>query len=142
MKIKQLSVFLEDKKGQLCDACERLGRQGINIRALNITETPDCAILRMIVDQPAAAHNVLQDAGHMVHEADVVVVEVRDRPGGLGHILRLLNHAEVDVEYMYGFFEKAPDRALLVFRFDRIDDALAVFSRQGIRTVGAAELGV
>ncbi len=142
MKIKQLSVFLEDKKSHLCDACERLGRQGINIRALNITETPDYAVLRMIVDQPVAAHGVLQEAGHVVHEADVVVVEVCDRPGGLARILRMINRSELDVEYMYGFFEKAPDRALLVFRFDRTDEALAVLRRHGVRTVSSAELGV
>ena len=140
MKVTQISVFLENKKGRLFEVCDLLGRHEINIRALNIAETADYGVLRMVVDDPADALNVLKENNIIANRTEVVAVEVSDRPGGLAAILRILNNSEVNVEYMYGFFEKGPDQAVLVFRFDDTDQAIALLKKHHVRIVTSADI--
>lgn len=141
MKITQISVFLENKKGRLYEVCALLGRHQINIRALNIAETPDYGVLRMVVDQPDEAIRVLKERNIIASRTDVVAVEISDRPGGLADILKVLEGSDVNVEYMYGFFEKGPDKAVIVFRFDRPEDAIRLLKKHRIPVVQSADIG-
>jgi hypothetical protein len=135
MKIKQISIFLENRKGRLYDVCSLLGKNDINIRALNVAETESFGILRIVVNKPDAAVKVLKDADIVAKITDVVAIEVDDKPGGLADILKVLADEDVNIEYMYGFVEKSSDRALMVFRFDDVDKAAAILKKHNIRIV-------
>jgi hypothetical protein len=133
MKITQISIFLENRKGRLYDVCSLLGKNDINIRALNVAETESFGVLRIVVNKPDVAVKVLKEANFVAKLTDVVAVEVEDRPGGLASILKVLADEDVNVEYMYGFVEKATDKALMVFRFDDIDKAAKILLKHGIK---------
>ena len=137
MKLTQISVFLENRKGRLYDVGSLLGNNGINIRALTIAESPEFGILRMVVDKPKDAVSILKRKGFIAKLTDVVAVEVDDRPGGLARVLQVLYDNSINVEYMYGFVEKFSDKALLVFRFDSLDKAISVLKKNRINIVGA-----
>jgi len=135
MKIKQISIFLENRKGRLYDVCSLLGQKDINIRALNVAETESFGILRIVVNKPDIAAKVLKDAGVVANVTDVIAVEVEDRPGGLADILKALADEDVNIEYMYGFVEKASDKALMVLRFDDADKAVKALQKHKIKIV-------
>lgn len=140
MKIKQISVFLENRKGRLYDICSILGTAGVNIRALTIAETETFGVLRMVVDKPAAAMEVFRTHSITANQTDVVAVEVPDAPGGLATVLKILTDNDLNVEYMYGFVEKFSEDALLVFRFDNAEKAHQLLSANGIKVVGEHDI--
>lgn len=135
MKITQISVFLENRKGRLFDVCSLLGANGVNIRALTIAETESFGVLRIVVDKSELAIKLLRENQFVANFTDVVAIEVPDQPGGLASILKLLSEHDVNIEYMYGFVEKFSDKALLVMRFEDTDSAQQVLARQNIRVV-------
>ncbi len=140
MKLTQISVFLENRKGRLYDVCRLLGEHGISIRALNIAEATDFGVLRMVVDKPDAAKKALHDNRFVANLTDVVAVEISDKPGGLADVLHLLTKEDLNVEYMYAFVEKRSDKALVVFRFDDTEKALRLLAAHHINVVSQGEL--
>lgn len=140
MKMTQISVFLENTKGRLYDVCSLLGRNGINMRAVTIAESPEFGILRMVVDKPEEAMRVLKADGFVANLTDIVTVEVPDRPGGLVNVLKVLAEHEINVEYMYGFLEKCSDNALMVLRFDDPDKAIRALTENDVRVVRKNEI--
>ena len=141
MKLTQISIFLENKKGRLHEVCALLGKNKINIRALTIAESEEFGILRIVVDKPEQAAKALKAAGFVANMTDIVAVEVDDRPGGLAGILNILSKSSVNVEYMYGFVEKKTDKAMLVFRFEKPDEAIRVLKKNKISVVGKKDMG-
>jgi len=135
MKITQISVFLENRKGRLSDVCSLLGDNGVNIRALTIAETESFGVLRIVVDKSDLAIKLLRENQFVANFTDVVAIEVPDQPGGLASILKLLSEHDVNIEYMYGFVEKFSDKALLVMRFEDTDFAQQVLAKQKIHVV-------
>jgi hypothetical protein len=135
MKITQISVFLENRKGRLFEICSLLGKAGINIRALTIAETETFGVLRMVVDKPAEAIELFRKNSITANKTDVVAVEVPDHPGGLAQVLKVLSDNNVNVEYMYGFVEKYSENALLVFRFDNPERAHQVLAKNGLTVI-------
>jgi hypothetical protein len=140
MKVEQLAIFLENKSGRLAAITKILSDNAINIRALSVADTADFGILRLIVDQTDKAKQVLKDAGFTVGLADVVAVEVADRPGGLADVLAVLNQVEINVEYMYAFVEKSGQNAVIIFRFDDADAAIEVLKNAGARILSGDEV--
>jgi len=140
MKIRQISVFLENRKGRLYSLCCLLGEKGINIRALNIAETTDFGIIRMVVDKTDEAYTLLKENSFVASIAETVAVEVEDKPGGLAEVLKVISESDVNVEYMYGFLEKRSDKAMLVFRFDDVDNAVKLMQEKGISVVSSSEI--
>lgn len=132
MKVQQISVFLENKSGRLAQLTEILGNNGINIRALSIADTSDFGILRLIVSDPQKANTVLKNADFTVSITDVIAVEVKDEPGGLATVLKILESANINIEYLYAFLEKSSNDALVVFRVEQIDDAIQLLAKSGI----------
>ena len=132
MKVEQISVFLENKSGRLAEVARALGDAGVNIRALSIADSSDFGILRIIVNDNDRALEVLKKEGFTVSKTEVVAVEVPDRPGGLAWVLDLLEKRSINVEYMYAFVERSSDNALIVFRFDEMDNAIQVLSSNGV----------
>lgn len=140
MRITQISVFLENRKGRLSDVCSLLGDHGINIRALTIAETESFGVLRIVVDKSDQAIKLLRKKLFVANLTEVVAVEVPDRPGGLASVLKALSENDVNIEYMYGFVEKFNDKALLVFRFEDTDAAQAILAAHSIRVVASEDL--
>lgn len=132
MKIRQLSIFLENRAGRLAEVARVLGDAGVNIRALSLADTSDFGILRLIVNDVDKALKILRDSGHTVSLTDVVAVEVPDKPGGLASVLEPLRAGNVNVEYMYAFVEKATDKAVVIFRFEDVEGALKVLEKAGV----------
>ncbi|UCE83283.1 MAG: ACT domain-containing protein [Deltaproteobacteria bacterium] len=140
MKVEQISIFLENKAGRLAEVTGILGEANINIRALSLADTSDFGILRLIVNDHEKAKQVLKEHGFTVGRTEVVAVEVEDRPGGLNRILRILFEAGINVEYMYAFVQQSGQNAVLIFRFDDIDNAVDVLTRDGVTVINGQKL--
>ena len=140
MKITQISVFLENRKGRLFDVCNLLGKNDINIRALTIAETESFGVLRIVVDKSDLAIKTLKANGFVANLTDVVAIEVGDKPGGLAAVLKIFADNDVNVEYMYGFVEKFSDNALLVFRFEDVEKAQKILTEKGVKIVTRKEI--
>ena len=139
MKLKQLSVFLENKPGQLLLPCQVLSGAGINIQTLCLADTQQFGILRIVVEDWKAAKDVLEKNGCVVKLTEVVAIEVEDRPGGLARIIDILDKGRVNIEYMYAFTFGRNNRAVLIFRFDDPDSAIELLQTNGINIVGAPD---
>ncbi|MFH0872351.1 MAG: ACT domain-containing protein [bacterium] len=132
MKVRQISIFLENKAGRLAEVTNVLGKAGVNIRALSLADTTDFGILRLIVNDNDKAIKILKEQGFTVGETEVLAVEVPDRPGGLGQILHIIQEAGMNVEYMYAFVERSSDNAVIIFRLEDIDEAIRVLLSKGV----------
>ena len=122
MTCKQVSVFLENRKGSLAAVCKILGNNGINLMALSIAETDNYGICRMILSDTDKGMEVLKKAGYTVRTTPVLVVCVPDRPNGLADVLSIIDKENVSVEYLYSFVRNSGFDALLIFR---LSDAAA-----------------
>lgn len=132
MKIKQISIFLENKRGRLLEATEALARAGINIRALSIADTSEFGILRLIVPEPDKAKDILEKNNFTVRENDVIAVQVVDSPGGLASVLKVLNDADINVEYIYAFVQKSGEKAVVVLKIEDLQKGIKVLSDKRI----------
>lgn len=140
MKIKQISVFLENRKGRLSKAMNVLSNAGVNIRALSIADTSEFGILRMIVPEPELAEEKLAENNFVVKVNEIIAVEVSDEPGGLDTVLGLLNNANVNVEYLYAFVEKKINKAIVVIRTEDLDASIKVLEEGGVTILSAEEI--
>lgn len=140
MKVEQISIFIENKSGRLAEVCGILGEAGVNIRALSLADTSDFGILRLIVKDSEKALKVLKERHFTVSKTDVIGVEVPDSPGGLSKILQILDQNAVNVEYMYAFVERSGDNAVIIFRFDNVDEAINVLSNNGIKILKSEKI--
>ena len=140
MRAEQISVFLENKAGRLCEVTGVLAAAQVNIRALALADTSDFGVLRLIVDQTEKAKEALKKAGFTVGKTSVLAVEVPDRPGGLYEILNLLQTSNINVEYMYAFVQQSGSNAVMIFRFDNTDEALRVIQENGLRVIDGKTL--
>lgn len=121
--IKQISIFLENKKGQLSEITGVLAESNINISAMNIAETADYGLLRLIVNDTDKALEALKSAGFITHVSDVVSVMVPDEPGGLHNILIKLADADINIKYMYSVFSLTDGQARLIFKVEDCEKA-------------------
>ena len=140
MTIKQLSVFLENRPGQLANICRTLADADISIVTLSLADTAEFGIVRMIVDNWEKARDVLSAKGRVVNVRDVVAVTVPDRPGGMAEILDVLDAAKVDIEYSYAFAFHHGEKAVLVFRFEDNAKAISALSAAGIDVLAFADI--
>ncbi len=140
MKVKQLSLFLENKPGALSRPVQLLGKAKCNILALSLADTQQFGILRFILQDWEKALVLLEKEGFVVKVTDMVALEVTDAPGGLAAILAALEKTHVNLEYMYGFTQRKEGKGLLVFRFDDPDRAIDALQKKGINPVRSVEL--
>lgn len=140
MRVEQISVFLENKAGRLAEVTRILSEAGVNIRALSLADTSDFGILRLIVDDNEKAKEALKANGFTVGKTDVVAVEVEDRPGGLHKILDILRKAGINVEYMYAFVQQSGNNAVIIFRFDNLDEAVRVLMENGVTVINGSKV--
>ncbi|MCE5214182.1 MAG: ACT domain-containing protein [Methanobacterium sp.] len=140
MKLKQISVFLENRKGRLQKALEVLGNANVNIRTLSIADTSEFGILRMIVPDVDQVQSILEEHNFVVKVNDVIAVGVPDEPGGLEMILGILNKADINVEYLYAFAEKKVEQAIVVLRTENIDAGIKALKEGGATVLSPEEV--
>ncbi len=140
MMVKQISVFIENKKGRLYKITKALGDEGIDLIALSIADTTNFGILRCIVNDPDKALKVLKDSGFTANTTEVLAVEVPDRPGGLAGVLEILTGADISVEYLYSFVRTKKDSALILFRVEEIEKAIDVLTKNKINILSNKDI--
>jgi hypothetical protein len=138
--VEQISVFLENKVGRLAEVARVLAEANINIRALSLADTSDFGILRLIVNDNNKAKEELKKAGFTLAKTEVTAVEVSDHPGGLYHILRIMQKANVNVEYMYAFVQQSDANAVLIFCFNNPSEALRILKDNNVRVIKGEKL--
>ncbi|HNX14258.1 MAG TPA: acetolactate synthase [Oscillospiraceae bacterium] len=138
--LKQLSVFLENKAGSICEVAELLYKKDIDIVALCIADTAKFGILRMVVSDPDTAVTLLREQGHTVSLTDVLIVGIENKPGGMLPVLRILNEAGVGVEYMYAFLGKTKG-AYMVLRVENPGKVAEVLTAKGITCADQSIIG-
>lgn len=131
MLVEQIAVFLENKSGRLAEITAVLAEAGVNIRALSVADTADFGILRLIVDKVETAKDVLKENGFTVGKTHVIAVEVEDKTGGLANVLKTIHKAEINVEYMYAFVNKTAENAVLIFRFENMEEGIKSLQNDG-----------
>ena len=142
MSVHQISVFLENRAGQLAEITKVLADNGIDLRAISIAETADYGVLRMIVDNAEKATGILLTNGYILSMTPVLVVGVPDAPGGLAPVLSVMAEGNIDIEYMYSLFTQEVGKAYMVFRVSDEKKFVELLAQHNMALTGAEELGV
>ncbi len=140
MKLRQISVFVENRIGRVAELTHLLGENNINIRAVSLADTHDFGIVRLIVNHVDSALEILREHKFTVHDTEVVAISIPDEPDGLAKVLFMLSEEELDVGYLYGFVEQTGKNAILIFRFEEVDRAIEIINSKGLRTISGEEL--
>lgn len=140
MLVEQIAVFLENKSGRLAEITSILADNDINIRALSVADTADFGILRLIVDKVERAKTVLRENGFTVGKTQVIAVEVEDKTGGLAKVLQCIKKAGINVEYMYAFVNKTGENAVLIFRFEKMEQAIEHLQKGGFTILSREQI--
>ena len=140
MAIKQLTVFVENRQGTIVSVTDILSKNNINIRALSIAETEDFGILRLIVNDEQAAVNTLSEEGYLIKVTEVVGVKIGDEPGKLTAALRVLDNANVNVEYLYAFMARTEKHAYVVLRVEENMAAENILQNAGFHLITDADI--
>ena len=142
MTIHQISVFLENRAGQLSEITGILSNNEIDLRAINIAETADYDVLRIIVNDPQKASSILLENGFILSMTPVVAVAVPDQPGGVARVLATLAEGNIDIEYMYSLFTHKDGMSYIVFRVAEAEKFVALLNEHGIVPATSEELGI
>ena len=140
MAIKQLTVFVQNRKGTIVAVTDILAKNNINMRALSIAETEDFGILRLIVNDEKSAEKVLEEQGYLIKVVDVVGVKIGDEPGKLTAALGVLDKADINVEYLYAFMTRTEKHAYVVLRVENNQAAESVLSDAGFKLITEADI--
>ena len=140
MAIKQISIFVENKKGALADVLKCLSDRGVSLRAMSIADTSDFGILRVIVDDKDAAAKALTDSEIVYSINDVVAAEAADVPGGLASVLGILMDADIDIEYTYAFVVENGKRACAILRLSDTEHGEKILSNAGVPMVSEEDI--
>ena len=134
MVAKQISVFLENRKGRLGMVLDVLKENQVNILSLSLADTAEYGLLRIISDKAEVGKKALSAAGFSCMLTEVFIVQVPHTPGALQNILRVISDEELNVEYMYGLSVASEDASIVVKTSDT-QKAEAVFQKHGIVTL-------
>ena len=140
MAIKQLTVFVQNRRGSMVSLTDILAKNDINIRALSIAETEDFGVLRMIVNNEETAEKTLADNGYLIKVTDVVGVKIGDNPGALTKALDVLDKAEINVEYLYAFMARTEKHAYVVLRVEDNNAAETALENAGFHLITEADV--
>ncbi|MBO6123165.1 MAG: acetolactate synthase [Methanobrevibacter sp.] len=140
MKIKQLSIFLQNRMGSLSKPLEVLTVANVNIRAMCMADTSEFGILRLVVDDPEKGKEALEENNFLVKITEIIGVEMNDTPGGLTTVLDVIKENLIDLEYLYAFSHDKEDKAILLLHSDDIDNLIKVLTDNNITIVSADEV--
>jgi len=142
MKLKQITISIENSPGRLLEVTEALGNAGINLRALNLVDTGAFGQLRLLVSDVKKTRRILMDMQATAHVDDVLAVEIEDKPGSLAAILKPLKSAGINVRYMYAFIGFSSNKAVMIFKFSNNDKAIKLIQEIGVNIVDAETFGI
>jgi len=140
MKIKQLSIFLQNRMGSLSKPLEVLTIADVNIRAMCMADTSEFGILRLVVDDPIKGKEALEENNFLVKITDIIGVEMNDTPGGLTTVLGIIKDNLIDLEYLYAFTHDKAGKAILLLHADKLDELISVLQENNITIVSAEEV--
>ena len=140
MKIKQLSIFLQNKMGSLAKPLEILTVADVNIKAMCMADTSEFGILRLVVDDPEKGKEALEQNNFLVKMTEIIGVEMNDTPGGLTSILKIIRDNNIDLEYLYAFTHYKTDKAILLLHADDIDKLIEILENNNITIVKSEEV--
>lgn len=140
MKLKQLSLFLENRPGHLRNACRILADAELNVETMSLADTEQFGVLRFLVRDWEKGRRILEEKGLLVKVTDVLAVSVPDKPGGLADLLAVLADTAINIEYMYGFNNHKSGEAVIVLRLNDPDAALGLLQKANIHVLPAEEL--
>ncbi len=140
MNVTQISVFLENRAGQLSNITKVLSENGVDLRAINIAETADYGVLRLIPADAQKASSVLLENGFIMAMTPVIAVAVPDRPGGLNSLLEALAEEKIGIEYMYSVFSSNSGEALMVLQVGEAEKVAEVLEKHSFKTVSIDEI--
>ena len=138
MLVKQLSIFLENKKGRFTEVTTILGEAGINMSAFTVAENSDFGIVRLLVSDPEKARNTLRENKYAVSITDVLCLQMPNEPGALGKIMKIITKADISIEYMYAF--SIGNGATVVIRPDNLEKTLSVLTENKVELLASNEL--
>ena len=142
MFAKQLTVFIENRTGRLCEVLNVLKANKVNILSLSLADTTEFGLLRLIVDNPALGKEKLSEGGFSSLLSDVSVIKIPHTAGSLQELIHVIDEAGVNIEYMYGLSIEAEDAHVVLKASDaeEIDRILAKNNVQTLSTEQLAEL--
>ena len=140
MVIKQISIFVENKKGRMAEITKVIADANVDIRALSVADTTDFGILRLIVDTPDEAVKALKDAGMTVSLTDVIAVGLDDRPGAFAGVVKLLSDAGINIEYMYAFITRTEGKAYVIMRLEDPQTGIDMLKKSGVHMLSSEEI--
>lgn len=141
VKLKQISVPIENSKDRLYECTKALGDSGINLRALNLVDTGNYGQLRLLVSDVAAARQILMQKYIPAWVEDVVAIEVEDRPGQFSKLLQRLMSADIKIKYSYASAGNSSTKAVMVFCFEDNDRAIGVLKENGVKLLDFETFG-
>ena len=140
MKIRQLSIFLQNRMGSLAKPLEVLTVADVNIRAMCMADTSEFGILRLVVDNPEKGKEALEQNNFLVKMTEIIGVEMNDSPGGLTSVLNTIKENNIDLEYLYAFTHEKKDKAILLLHTDDIDGLINILNKNNITIVPSEEV--
>lgn len=140
MFAKQVSIFVENKKGSIADVISVLGKNNINIRALSVADTADYGILRLIVNEPEKAHEVLKAHDYVSKLTDVLAFAVADKPNGLGSVLEILGQNNIEITYIYSFVGHYNNQAIGVIKTTNLEETKLILEKNNVKTLKYNEI--
>lgn len=140
MKIKQLSIFLQNRMGSLSKPLEVLSDADVNIKALCMADTSEFGILRLVVDNPEKGKEALEKNNFLVKITDIIGVEMNDTPGGLTTILKTIKDNNIDLEYLYAFTHEKVGKAILLLHSENIDQLISILNENNIKITPSNEV--
>ena len=140
MYIQQLSVFIENKPGKIAKLTNFLADNGIDLRALEVADTSDYGIIRIIVSDPFTTLTLLKDNDWVCKLTNVIGINIPDVPGSMAKVMSILAAEEVSVNYVYAFLSKKAGDALLIFRVEDNDKVAAILAKNGIKIIDQEDL--
>mgnify|MGYP002562728750 FL=1 len=140
MLIKQISVFMENRPGRLAEITNVLSENNIDMRAINIADTTDFGILRMIVDDPDRAEKVLRENNMTASTTDVIAVSIDDTVGAFSKVIMLLKKEDISIEYIYSFIGEKSAKAVIVVKTNNNERSVALLQQGGIAVLSPDDL--
>lgn len=141
MFVKQITVFIENRPGRLCEFTALLAQNSIDLVAISVADTTNFGILRAIVNHHEKAAEVLRQNGFTANITDVLGVAVPDEPGGLAKVLGMLCSADISIEYLYSLVRRVGHQAVIIFKVDKPAQAMELFTGSGVKLLAQSEIG-
>jgi len=142
MKLKQITISLENSHGRLFEVTNALGKAGINLRAANLVDTGAFGQLRLLVSDVPAARRILMEMMLPAFEEEVVAVEIDDKPGQLAHLLKSFIETKINILYTYAFVGLSSGNVVMIFRFNNNEDAIKILKKNSFKILDAGALGI